>query len=87
VKTIIELPDAVHKKAKARARAKGVALNVFLKDTLVAQIDTPEQPTSAKPWMHIFDDLKRDSAFHAEIQRINDVIEAEYENVEPENAR
>lgn len=87
MKTTLEIPDALFRKAKARASAKGIALAALLNEAVEAHLATSSEPSDAKPWMSVFGGLKRDAAFHAETQRIDAAIEEEFEHLDPEDCR
>ena len=86
MKTTLEIPDALLSRARVCAESNGQTLNVFLTEALEARLASPPEPelSSEKPWIHIFEGLERDAAFHAEIARINAAIEDEFEHVEQE---
>jgi len=85
MKTTLEIPDALFRKAKACAASKGLTLKAFITEALQARLAGPGEAGAAKPWMNVFAGLKRDSTFHAETARINAAIEEEIERIEPED--
>jgi hypothetical protein len=86
MKTTLELPDQLFRKAKATAAERGQSLKEFvteaLRDKLVpgsgrTRADAPE-------WMQGFGKLKR---LHKETVRVQSVINQEFEVIEPEDRR
>ncbi len=86
MKTTLELPDQLFRKAKATAAERGQSLKEFvteaLRDKLLlgsgrARADEPE-------WMQGFGKLKR---LHNETVRVQSVIDQEFEVIEPEDRR
>jgi hypothetical protein len=86
MKTTLELPDQLFRKAKATAAERGQSLKEFvteaLRDKLLlgsgrGRADEPE-------WMQGFGKLKR---LHKETVRVQSVIEQEFEVIEPEDRR
>ena len=83
MKTTLEIPDAVFRRAKSVAAEQGIPLREFVteavKDKLAAKVKTGE-----KPWLKLMGKLKH---LHTETDRINRVIEREFENIDPEEWR
>jgi hypothetical protein len=81
MKTTLEIPDAVFRRAKSAAAERGIPLREFVteavRDKLVAEGKTME-----KPWMAAFGKLRH---LHRETARINRVIEEEFEQIEAED--
>jgi len=86
VKTTLELPDPLFRKAKATAAQRGQSLKEFvteaLRDKLV--LDTGRGYTSEPEWMKGFGKLKR---LHKETVRVQSVVDQEFEVIEPEDRR
>jgi hypothetical protein len=83
VKTTLEIPEVLFRKAKATAARQGRTLKQFLNEALsekLARINGAG--TRQKPWMSVAGALKH---LHSENRRIERLIEAEFENVEPED--
>jgi len=86
MKTTLELPDQLFRKAKATAAERGQSLKEFVTEALYdkllpgsgrARADEPE-------WMQGFGKLKR---LHKETVRVQSVIDEEFEVIEPEDRR
>jgi hypothetical protein len=83
MKTTLEIPDPIFRRAKSVAAQRGVALRAFVTEAVEEKLDA-EQATQEKPWMAAFGKLKR---LRKETARINRVIEQEFEQIEPEEWR
>jgi hypothetical protein len=81
MKTTLEIPDAIFRRAKSAAADRGIPLREFVteavKDKLVATAKTTE-----KPWMRAFGKLRH---LRKETVKINRVIEKEFEQIETED--
>ena len=81
MKTTLEIPDAVFRRAKSLAAERGIPLREFVteavKDKLASETNATDQP-----WMAAFGKLKH---LHRETARINRIIEDEFEKIEPED--
>jgi predicted HicB family RNase H-like nuclease len=83
VKTTLEIPEPLFRKAKATAARQGHTLKQLIQEALsekIARIDGTSR--RQKPWMAMAGGLKH---LHSENRRIERVIEAEFENIEPED--
>jgi hypothetical protein len=80
VKTTLEIPEPVIRRAKARAAATGQTLTRLVTEALAEKLARPAARTS-KPWMRLAGAFEKDKA---ESQRILRRIEQEFERVEPE---
>jgi hypothetical protein len=86
MKTTIDIPDELFRLAKARASLSGISLRQFVTDTLRARLEQEgkrARPTDP-PWMKGFGGL---ADLAAETARIRDLIETEFESIEPEPDR
>ena len=82
MKTTLELPDPLFRKAKATAAERGMSLKEFftgaLEDRLAATARHPAEPA----WMQGFGKLKR---LRGETKRIQSVIAREFGVIESED--
>ena len=79
MKTTLEIPDAIFRKAKAKAAERGIPLRQFVTEAVEAQLAAkPEE----KPWMKLAGGL---SHLHEENLRIDKLIEEAFEQIEPED--
>jgi len=81
VKTTLEIPDAVFRRAKSAAAERGIPLREFVTEAVQEKLES-HQKTGEKPWMKLAGGLKH---LHAETQRINRIIEEEFEQIDPED--
>lgn len=81
MKTTLEIPDNLFRRAKSAAAQRGVPLREFVteavKDKLVA-----DAKTTGKPWMAAFGKLRH---LRKETSRIGRIIEQEFEHIEAED--
>lgn len=76
MKTTLEMPDAVLRKAKAKAAERGVPLRQFVTEAVEAKLRE-----SDKPWMKAIGGLRH---LHKENVRIQKIIDEEFETIDPE---
>jgi hypothetical protein len=83
VKTTLELPDALFRKAKATAARQGQTLKQLVQEALTEKLARANGGRSTqKPWMALAGGLKH---LHAENVRIDRLIETEFEQIELED--
>jgi hypothetical protein len=80
MKTTLEIPDSIFKKAKAKAAEQGVPLRQFVTEAVEAKLSAPDP--DSKPWMKMVGGLRH---LRKETARINKLIEEEFEKIEPED--
>ena len=83
MKTTLEIPAPLFRRAKATAARQGRTLKQLVQEALsekIARIDGSSR--RRKPWMVLAGGLKH---LHSENRRIERVIDAEFENIEPED--
>ncbi len=76
--TTLEIPDAIFRRAKARASEQGVPLRQFVTEAVAEKL---ESPAGSKARVRLAGRLRH---LRAETDRINKRIEQEFEKVEPE---
>ena len=81
MKTTLEIPDAIFRSAKSVAAERGIPLREFVTEAVQEKIES-HQKTAEKPWVKLAGGLKH---LHEETQRINRIIEEEFEQIEPED--
>jgi len=86
MKTTLELPDQLFRKAKATAAERGQSLKEFVTEALRDKLLLGSGRTRADEpaWMQGFGKLKR---LHKETLRVQSVIDQEFEVIEPEDRR
>lgn len=84
MKTTIEIPDPLFRKAKSRAAERGQSLKDFVTDALQARLATaPQGGHPGEPaWMDGFGKLRR---LRKETARIQSMIDEAFEIVEAED--
>jgi hypothetical protein len=85
VKTTIELPDPIFRRAKAAAAAQGKSLKVFFTEAVQQRLTAASNsPAGPKRWEKAFGGLRD---LHRENLRIARLIEAEFETIDQEQWR
>jgi hypothetical protein len=80
MKTTLEIPDTIFRRAKSKAAEQGIPLRQFVTEAVEDKLKTT--PVSGqKPWMKHLGKLKD---LHKETERINKAIEEAFEKVDPE---
>jgi hypothetical protein len=83
VKTTLEIPDPVFRKAKATAAAEGISLRQFVTEAVERKLREVPTP-AAKPWMKSFGGLRH---LHKENVRIQKAIDQEFERIDLQDWR
>ena len=86
MKTTVELPAQLFRKAKAKATERGQSLKEFVTEALRDKLalDSGRARAEEPAWMQGFGKLKR---LHKETVRVQSVIDQEFEVIEPEDRR
>jgi hypothetical protein len=86
MKTTLELPDQLFRKAKATAAERGQTLKEFVTEALREKLvlDRGRGYESQPEWMQGFGKLKR---LHKETARVQSLVDREFEAIEPEDRR
>lgn len=91
MKTTVEMPDALFRKAKATAAEQGLSLKDFFSNAVRDYLGrTPREATTGSPsvpppaWMTAFGGLRH---LHKETQRINRILEEEFEQIDEDQWR
>jgi hypothetical protein len=84
MKTTLEIPDPLFRKAKARAAERGQSLKAWITEAVQEKLagKAREASPSEPEWMSGFGKLRR---LRSETQRIQQRIDAEFETIEPED--
>ena len=80
MKTTLEFPDPVFRRAKAEAAHRGIPLRQFVTEAVQEKL-AAAKPTD-KPWMKGAGKLRH---LHKETVRIQRIIDKEFGQVEPED--
>lgn len=81
MKTTLEIPDAIFRRAKSAAAQRGIPLRQFVTEAVQDKLKTPSN-SNDKPWMKTFGKLRH---LRKETARINQLIEDEFESIEAED--
>jgi hypothetical protein len=83
MKTTLEIPDAIFRRAKSVAAERGIPLREFVTEAVRDKLVTGAKVTE-KPWMASFGKLRH---LRKETARVNRIIEEEFEQIEAEDRR
>lgn len=86
MKTTIEIPDQLFRRAKAKAAERGQALRAFVTEALQEKLSSERVGVGRDDprWMKGFGQLRR---LRRETVRVQRVIDQEFDIVEPEDRR
>jgi hypothetical protein len=79
MKTTLEIPDPVFRRAKSVAATRGIPFREFVTEAVKEKLAAEGRP-GEKPWLKHMGKLKR---FHKETLRINRLIEEDSEKIDP----
>jgi len=74
-------PGCRFRRAKSAAAERGITLREFVTEAVQEKLES-HQETGEKQWMKLAGGLKY---LHGETQRINRIIEEEFEQIDPED--
>jgi hypothetical protein len=80
VKTTLEIPDPIFRRAKSVAAQLGIPLRAFVTEAVTEKLEAGLK--EEKPWLRLAGGLKH---LHKETVRINRIIKSEFEKIEPED--
>lgn len=80
MKTTLEIPDAVFRRAKSVAAARGIPLRAFVTEAVKDKV-AAETKAGERPWRKHMSKLKH---LHKETVRINRLIEEDSEKIDAE---
>ena len=80
MKTTLEIPDAIFRRAKSLAAERGIPLRALISEALTDKLRADNG--GSKPWMSAFGKLRH---LRRETDRINRIIEEEFEQIEAED--
>jgi hypothetical protein len=83
MKTTLEMPDALFRRAKSTAAQQGIPLRQLVTEALEEKLNASPGELR-KPWMKHVGKLKR---LQRETRRIEKTIEGTFEEIEPEQWR
>ncbi len=82
MKTTLEIPDLLFKRAKSLAAEQGIPLRALVTDALAEKLRG--SGGGARPWMKSFGKLR---SLRTETARIDAIVAEEFEQIEPEDWR
>jgi hypothetical protein len=80
MKTTLEIPDSLFRRAKSAAAERGIPLRALVSEALSEKLRADS--AQDQPWMKTFGKLHH---LHKETVRINRIIENEFRKLEPED--
>lgn len=80
MKTAIEIPDALSRRAKSAAAEQGISFREFVSQAPAEKLRVNR--SDGKPWMKAFGQLRNLSR---ETARINQIVAEEFGRIEPES--
>ena len=80
MKTTLEIPDAIFRRAKSVAAERGIPLRALISEALAEKLRADNG--SGKPWMAAFGKLRH---LRRETTKIKRIIEEEFEQIEAED--
>lgn len=80
MKTTLEIPDVIFRRAKSKAAEQGIPLRQFVSQAVEDKLKSARE-AGPKTWMKHMGKLK---TLRAETQRINRTIEEAFEQIDPE---
>jgi hypothetical protein len=81
MKTTLEIPDPIFRRAKAVAAERGIPFRALVSEALADKLRAQKDGEN-KPWMDSFGKLRH---LHKETVRINRIIENEFNRIETED--
>ena len=82
MKTTLEIPDSLFRRAKSAAAQRGIPLRELVSEALADKLSANRN--GERPWMRSFGRLR---GLRKESARINRIIQEEFELIEPEDLR
>jgi len=79
MKTTLEMPDAVFRRAKSKAAERGIPLRQFITEAVEDKLKSSR--ATEKPWMKHVGKLKH---LHKDLAQIDQAIEDAFEKIDPE---
>lgn len=80
MKTTLEIPDTVFRRAKSKAAEQGIPLRQFVTDAVTEKLKNG-RGSGSRPWMKHAGKLRD---LRKESQRINRLIEKTFEEIDPD---
>jgi hypothetical protein len=81
MKTTLEIPDAIFRRAKSAAASRGIPFRALVSEALADKLRA-QNDRGDKPWMKTFGKLRH---LHRETAKIDRIIEEEFDQIETED--
>jgi hypothetical protein len=81
MKTTLEIPDPIFRRAKSVAAERGIPFRQFVTEAVQDKLKSPPR-SATKPWMKTFGKLRH---LHKETARISRIIDEEFDQIEAED--
>jgi len=81
MKTTLEIPDTLFRRAKSVAAERGVALRVFVTEAVEEKLAATSNQ-ELKPWVRLAGGLKH---LHKETARLNGIMQREFSQIDPDD--
>lgn len=81
MKTTLEIPDPIFRRAKSVAAQRGIPLRAFVTEAVMEKLDAVSKKEE-KPWVRLAGGLKH---LHNETERINRIVNSEFGKIDPED--
>ena len=81
MKTTLEIPDVIFRRAKAKAAERGIPFRQFVTDAVEDKLRA-KPGDGSRPWLKMAGKLRY---LRRETARINALIDQEFETIEPED--
>ena len=81
MKTTLEIPDPIFRRAKSVAAQRGMPLRAFVTEAVMEKLEAGLK-REEKPWVRLAGGLKH---LHKETERINRIINKEFGKIDPED--
>lgn len=78
MKTTLEIPDPIFRRAKSVAAQRGIPLRAFVTEAVTEKLEASLKKEE-QPWVSLAGGLKH---LHKETVRINRIIKSEFEKIE-----
>jgi hypothetical protein len=82
MKTTLEIPDSIFRRAKSAAAERGIPFRTLVSEALADKLRSQANGADRKPWMKTFGKLRN---LRKETARINRIIEEEFDRIEAED--
>ena len=80
MKTTLEIPDIIFRRAKSKAAEEGIPLRQFVTEAVEDKLKAAPA-AGRKPWVKLMGKLKH---LHRETERINRLIEEDSQRIDPD---